>query len=82
MKIADENEKENNLDEAIEQYKRAADLYEAERTSKKGTYYTCLIKRADLLCRLDKPNAFDEAKLVRISFNLGIRKSWHGLFIR
>lgn len=65
MKMAEDSERERNLEEAHYLYKRASGYYEADRTSHKTNLETCLLKQADLACLINKEDAYLDAKVVR-----------------
>ena len=66
MKLASENERECQYDQAIENYSKAVDYFQMDKSSNKNHVNTCLLKKADLMCFKNKPEAKTEAKEVKI----------------
>ena len=63
--MAEDFERENNIEMAIKEYKRAADYFQMVFSNTKSLRQNCLLKYADLLCLNDHQDAFIEAKTVR-----------------
>jgi tetratricopeptide (TPR) repeat protein len=63
-KSAEEYENEGNYAQAILEYQKAISYYSMDSTKSKTNENNCMIKLADLMCRNDHPDAFNEAKVV------------------
>jgi alpha-soluble NSF attachment protein len=67
-KLAENYENDLEYKLAIEEYRKAADYYEMEKSNSKNSQQGCLLKAADLMLMTNHPDAFDVAKNVNLFF--------------